>query len=94
MQPHSSLLPSLSEQYKAELQHIMAYEDDFPVLMDDKSAYFPYSLFKPRGHYTHDESFSRYFRSMMWLQTASFCRENTRPLWNAIVMKYAKISTV
>ncbi len=81
--------PSLSEQYKAELQHIMAYEDDFPVLMDDKSAYFPYSLFKPRGHYTHDESFSRYFRSMMWLQTASFCRENTRPLWNAIVMASA-----
>lgn len=33
---------------------------------------FAYSLFRPRGHYTRSKVCSRYFRGMMWLQTAHF----------------------
>ena len=33
---------------------------------------FGYSLFRPRGHYTRSKVCSRYFRGMMWLQTAHF----------------------
>ena len=32
---------------------------------------FPYSLFRVRGHYTRNDALKRYFRGMMWLQTAS-----------------------
>ena len=33
---------------------------------------FPYSLFRPRGHYTRSEQLERYFRAMMWLQAVPF----------------------
>ena len=38
---------------------------------------FGYSLFRPRGHYTRTKELERYFRAMMWLQTASM--ENSKP---------------
>ena len=37
---------------------------------------FPYSLFRPRGHYTRTEKLQRYFRGMMWLQTVPFGMQN------------------
>ena len=33
---------------------------------------FAYALFRPRGHYTRSQLCRRYFRGMMWLQTAHF----------------------
>ena len=39
---------------------------------DYKEILFPYSLFRPRGHYTRTEKLQRYFRGMMWLQTVPF----------------------
>ena len=33
---------------------------------------YPYSLYKPRGHYTRSDALKRYFRGMMWLQSAPF----------------------
>ena len=33
---------------------------------------FEYSLFRPRGHYTRNDTLKRYFRTMMWLQTVPF----------------------
>lgn len=35
-----------------------------------KAEFFDYSLFKPRGHYTRTPELTRYFKAMMWLQTA------------------------
>ena len=49
-----------------------------------KEAYFPYSLFKPRGHYTREPQLQAYFQAMMWLQTACFCREQQEQLKQAI----------
>lgn len=42
----------------------------------EQSAIFPfkldYSQFKPRGHYTRNEDFERYFKAMMWYGLAPF----------------------
>jgi Tol biopolymer transport system component len=35
-----------------------------------------YSLFAVRGHYTHSDSLSRYFKAMTWLGQASFSADN------------------
>lgn len=72
--------------YTAELQRIENLQDDCSPYLDYMDAYFPYSLFKPRGHYTRNETAQRYFRAMMWLQTAPFCRENRTQLGRAAFM--------
>ena len=45
---------------------------------------FPYSLFKPRGHYSRKPVMQAYFKAMMWLQVAYFCRENDNQLKQCI----------
>ncbi|MCR4738576.1 MAG: DUF3160 domain-containing protein, partial [Bacteroidales bacterium] len=45
---------------------------DFSPFMEYTKAKFPYALFRPRGHYTRTERLQRYFRGMMWVQTAAF----------------------
>jgi hypothetical protein len=39
---------------------------------------FPYSQFKPRGHYTRNDTLKKYFSAMQWLQLAHYycCDEN------------------
>lgn len=44
---------------------------------------FPYSLFKPRGHYTRSDESARYFRAMMWIQKGCFMREDGDQLYMA-----------
>ena len=57
----------------AEMSRIKAATDDFSSFLGYTQVQFMYSLFKPRGYYTHSEQLSRYFRSMMWMQYASGC---------------------
>ena len=75
--------------YRAELQRLAALEDAPSDFLKTGDIYFPYSLFKPRGHYTRDEASRHYFQCMMWLQTASFCRETPEALWRTAVMAAA-----
>ncbi len=81
---------SVPTQYKSifeqELAAIMSAEDAPSGLMDDNDAYFGYSLFKPRGHYTRSKQLQQYFRAMMWLQTAAQCKDNTVHMERSIVM--------
>lgn len=72
------------KEYQQEIEHIKKQEDDFSEFLSYKDAYFPYSLFKPRGHYTRDSKLEAYFQAMMWLQTACFCREQQDQLQHAI----------
>ena len=66
---------SFKELYDAELKLIKVENDEFsPLLKTD--AKFGYSLFKPRAQYTRTEASQRYFRTMMWLQTAYLCAQN------------------
>lgn len=77
------------EDYIAETKKAMACGDEFSSYLGYTDVYFPYSLFRPRGHYTRKESSQRYFRAMMWLQTASFCRQDSVALRKAALMATA-----
>ena len=72
--------------YEEELRKIEAQEDSESPYLGYTSVQFPYSLFKPRGHYNLNDSTQRYFKAMMWLQTASFCREDRTQLSRAAFM--------
>lgn len=78
-------IPSKYEtEYQEEIEHINKQEDNFSDFLSYKDAYFPYSLFKPRGHYTREPQLQAYFKAMMWLQTACFCREQQEQLKRSI----------
>lgn len=72
---------------RAEVDNIYKAEDDLSPMMNKKIK-FPYSMFKPRGHYTRSEELQRYFRYMMWLQTYTYCREDQESLEQAVLMAY------
>jgi hypothetical protein len=50
---------------------LLAYVRD-PGLMDAPYAYEDYSQYLPRGHYTRNETFERYFKTMMWYGRIDF----------------------
>lgn len=70
-----NLPETMRESYNSELSKIMAESDGSSAFMG--TDYFAYSLFKPRGNYTRTEESRRYFKAMMWLQTASFNLQQT-----------------
>jgi len=75
--------------YKEEIANILKEEDAEPVFFDmGGDAYFPYSLFKPRGHYTRKPEMKAYFRAMMWLQITPFCRDNKEHLKHTILSAF------
>ncbi|MDR2732861.1 MAG: DUF3160 domain-containing protein, partial [Fibromonadaceae bacterium] len=43
-----------------------------------------YTLFKPRGHYTRKPETEAYFKAMIWLQKAYFCRDSSAHLKQSI----------
>ena len=70
--------------FNDEIAKIKKEEDTTSPFMSFTEAYFPYSLFKPRGHYTRKPEMETYFKAMMWLQTAVFCREKEEQLHQSI----------
>ncbi len=70
-----------------EINLIMKAEDN-PSPFLKTNVNFAYSLFKPRGHYTRNETAQRYFRAMMWLQTASMEKSNPDDISKAIAIAY------
>lgn len=73
------------EHYENELSAVKSAEDEISEFLEFTEVQFPYSLFKPRGHYTRTESLKRYFCAMMWLQSAPFCLNNDLQFKRAIV---------
>lgn len=69
--------------YLREVELVNNAQDEVSPLFRTRT-HFPYSLFKPRGHYTRNESCQRYFRAMMWLQKGCFKREDPAQLHQAI----------
>ena len=73
-----------------EVEKAMAAENDYSNFMADyKKVMFAYSLFRPRGHYTRSEKLQRYFRGMMWLQTASFGMDHKDEVLAAVMQACA-----
>ena len=76
---------SLESDYQTELIKISAASGDYSGSRFLKIDYFPYSEFKPRGYYTREDTLKRYFKAMMWMQNACFCREDKDQLKKALV---------
>jgi hypothetical protein len=77
------LPPDLLAMVDQEIKLIKGEQDEMsPLLKQD--AFFGYSLFKPRGHYTRSEQLKKYFRAMMWLQMAPNCLNDDEQFDNAI----------
>ena len=76
--PASAATLNVPEAYKKMVMEEITKAFDAENGYSDMLEYFPpeemfgYSLFRPRGHYTRSKVCSRYFRGMMWLQTAHF----------------------
>ena len=82
--------PDVQKLAQAEAELAMAGMDNFSTFMEDyKEITYPYSLYRPRGHYTRSENLKRYFRGMMWLQTANFGLKNKAEVQAAVMQTYA-----
>lgn len=73
------------EFYNEEIKNINEASDANSSFLNYTTVEFPYSLFKPRGHYTRNEQLQRYFKAMMWLQTAPFCLDDDDQFKRAIL---------
>jgi len=74
------------QQILDEIGKIQRSEDDFSTFLDYRLVKFSYSLFRPRGHYTRNETLGRYFRAMMWLQHVPFGTDKPQQLQNALIL--------
>ena len=76
---------------KAEIEKCLKAENTRSgMLMDYMGEIsFPYSLFRTRGHYTRSDGLKRYFRGMMWLQTATMGLDYETEVKQAVQMAYA-----
>jgi len=86
--------PQYKNGFKKEVSNINRLEDSPSDFLSFTDVSFPYSLFKPRGHYTRKPKMEAYFKAMMWLQTAPFCRDMDKKLkqsiYTAILLNTAK----
>jgi hypothetical protein len=67
-----------------EINNIINASNKFSQFIPD----FNFLLFKPRGHYTRNDTTKNYFRAMIWLQTVPFCREKNETLLKAMFMAF------
>lgn len=80
--------------FEREVLNINEQSDTFSPYLGVTDVFFPYSLFKPRGHYTRKPEMEAYFKAMMWLQTATFCRNNSdkleQTIYSAVLLNTCK----
>ena len=82
--------PEEQAEAKPEVEKAINAKNNFSDFMEDyKSIEYPYSLFRPRGHYSRNETLQHYFRGMMWLQSVPFGLDNPDEVAEAVVMAYA-----
>ncbi len=66
--------------YKQEINNFNAVAYSYSPLLQTA---VNYDLFKPRGYYTRTDSLQRYFKAMMWIQTAPLCMDDVQQLRHA-----------
>ncbi len=72
--------------YNTELRKIDSHSDMGSLFLD--YALFDYTQLVPRGHYTHTDELTRYFKGVKWLLTAPFIISTDQGLSAAIVAAY------
>jgi len=78
--------PEWQEMAQEELDKVNASENGMSQFLDLPFTEYPYSLFRPRGHYTRSEICKRYFRGMMWLQNVPFRTDKEHHMLRAAVI--------
>lgn len=78
--------PEYGQAVADEVARITQADDALSPFLGFTDVKFMYSLFRPRGYYTASELQQRYFRSMMWLQSAPFCIDDKVQLRRAVRM--------
>ena len=75
---------------KREIARVMeAVNGPSELLMDYMGEIsYAYSLYRPRGHYSRSDALKRYFRGMMWLQSAPMGMNNADEVNQAVIMAY------
>ena len=75
---------------KREIERVMeAVNGPSELLMDYMGEIsYAYSLYRPRGHYSRSEALKRYFRGMMWLQSAPMGMNHADEVNQAVIMAY------
>ncbi|AFM06108.1 Protein of unknown function (DUF3160) [Bernardetia litoralis DSM 6794] len=79
-QKNKPVIAAHKEFYKQEIAKVMAASNENSEFLDYQTIQFPYSLFKPRGHYTRKKSLQNYFRAMIWIQTVPQCLDDDKHL--------------
>ncbi len=69
-----------------EMMKILKAKNDLSPFMGYTNVQYPYSLYRPRGHYTRSETLKRYFRAMMWIQDAPYGTDNPQQMQRAALM--------
>lgn len=81
---------SFSELVKEEINHVNAAETTRSRFLGYTEArnmpMFIYNIYRPRGHYTRNETLKRYFCAMMWLQNAPFGTDKDDQLEQALLL--------
>lgn len=78
------------EMVKEEIQNVKNAETTtsrfLGYIPEKNMPMFIYNIYRPRGHYTRNETLKRYFRAMMWLQNAPFGTDKDDQLRQALLL--------
>jgi len=73
-----------------EYRNLLTYVEG-PSLFQTPYAYEDYSQYVPRGHYTRNEKFKRYFKAMMWYGRIDF---KLRPRASKLAINHGQMMTL
>ena len=75
-------------QVASEIKKVMNSENAISPFLGYTQVKYPYSLYRPRGHYSRSERIKRYFRTMMWLQSVPFGTDKPDQLKRALLIAH------
>ena len=88
-----ALLPvadAYAEMAKQEVMNVndadTRYSDFLGYVPEKNMPKFVYNIYRPRGHYTRNETLKQYFRAMMWLQNVPFGTDKDDQLRAALLL--------
>lgn len=85
-----SVTPEYTALVQEEIAHVDAAETNISEFLgyvpEKNMPKFVYNIYRPRGHYTRNETLKRYFRAMMWLQNVPFGTDKDDQLQQALLL--------
>lgn len=72
----------------SEIKKVKASENTYSTFLGYTEVKYPYSLYRPRGHYSRSERIKHYFRTMMWLQSVPFGTDKPDQLKRAMLIAH------